>query len=1293
MNKKIFENARFCPKGDTEANWNKAVGFVPLDKEIIIYKADAEHPVARFKIGDGKTGVQELPFAGADMAAIEKLIDEKGELLIEYVDNAVAAIKFSQVDYNQNDPAAADYIKNRPFYEEETIVTKELINESISEDVHEWSVDTGFSEKDIFDITLNGVEYSGLACRISEGDGYCYGNLALIELGDDTGEPFVFVCGIYEGTSICGIMTTIDVAGGVPIIITRHGVDINIKQLDEKYIPDSIARVEDLDRQQKEIDGKVVIAAFNITEANTTIDLNSLEGVTQIDWGDDVINNRLSHNYANTGTYKCKIYGVTSIGYRALSFCYNLTSVVIGDSVTSIGYQAFYKCTSLTSVVIPDSVTSIDDGAFYDCSSLTSIEIPDSVTTIGNEAFSTCISLMSVVIGNGVTSIGNGVFSSCVSLTSVDIPDSVTSIGDTAFYNCRSLTSVSIPDNVTSIGNYAFAECESLTEITLPFVGNTKDGTSNAHFGYIFGASSYFNNNDYVPTSLKKVTITSATSIGERAFSSCSSLTSVEIGDSVTSIGNSAFSSCSSLTSVVIGDNVTTIGLGAFGGCSSLMSVRFKKLTPINYNDAWFIGCASLAYIYVPYGCKQAYIDKWAADGATQVIFKKIVEFDREAMMSDLEVKYDKTGGTINGDVSIQGNLTVIGTTTTKDTETVMVKDNTIVANSDGIELLEEAGFAIKTNTTDTYGIMYDPIGDGVKIGLGGFDENGKFIYADGEAQFLATRADTLIHGNFPQWDNEKKQFVDSGKKIGNFLTKPASNGVVRFNAADGTTSVYPTYQSVPPTAGNAIPVCKAKGRLVVGTPEADDEATPKKYVNDGFVAKKTNVSQNNQVYVKTSAGENTLFDITAATTANTIPCRDGNGDIIVLDIPKTNTSAASKWYVDMKADSVKDAAVIQIRPQIPTFVDEALSAIPQIDYNQNDTQSRSYIKNRPCYSYVQEVVPTQEIVPNLQKDLYDMQMEAETQGAGDNNFQTFSEAPFYYFLLEDLNYIGIEDFPEDTILRLGTFGYYMTDNGLSFGMTSSKDVLLKDFPHYLQRAYWYRMEIYEDPYFGQIQQMVAGDSGWYAYKPSTGETSGTEVLAVILPAQYEERVVELDVKYVPYVQALESRIEELEKIITRIAQDNSSIGSSDSEITRSDLVPVRTTNVTSGSEQETNAIISTANTILPEAGITESDVKQIAVSTWDQAASSISDIISKTSDGLYKIKEYLLNIKCGKDLISNVQLTAVKDTNDWYIFTLSGTIVGKNFSVSATAKDLTSDILKALVIALVKKYTAGLLG
>ena len=50
------------------------------------------------------------------------------------------------------------------------------------------------------------------------------------------------------------------------------------------------------------------------------------------------------------------------------------------------------------------------------------------------------------------------------------------------------------------------------------------------------------------------------TSIGEKAFYECTSLTSVEIPSSVTSIGKYAFSGCTSLTSVEIPSSVTSIG-------------------------------------------------------------------------------------------------------------------------------------------------------------------------------------------------------------------------------------------------------------------------------------------------------------------------------------------------------------------------------------------------------------------------------------------------------------------------------------------------------------------------------------------------------------------------------------------------------------------------------------------------------------------------------------------------------------------------------------------------------------
>jgi len=52
-------------KNDTEANWNKAIHFIPLQGEVIIYSADDTHPFSRFKIGDGITNVIDLPFSDA----------------------------------------------------------------------------------------------------------------------------------------------------------------------------------------------------------------------------------------------------------------------------------------------------------------------------------------------------------------------------------------------------------------------------------------------------------------------------------------------------------------------------------------------------------------------------------------------------------------------------------------------------------------------------------------------------------------------------------------------------------------------------------------------------------------------------------------------------------------------------------------------------------------------------------------------------------------------------------------------------------------------------------------------------------------------------------------------------------------------------------------------------------------------------------------------------------------------------------------------------------------------------
>ncbi len=93
------------------------------------------------------------------------------------------------------------------------------------------------------------------------------------------------------------------------------------------------------------------------------------------------------------------------------------------------------------------------------------------------------------------------------------------------------------------------------------------------------------------------------TAIGEYAFSSCTSLTSVTIPDGVTFIRESAFSGCSNLTSVSIPNSVISIEQGAFWGCGRLTDIVLPAhLTTIN--DSVFYECSSLTSVTIPNGVK-----------------------------------------------------------------------------------------------------------------------------------------------------------------------------------------------------------------------------------------------------------------------------------------------------------------------------------------------------------------------------------------------------------------------------------------------------------------------------------------------------------------------------------------------------------------------------------------------------------------------------------------------------------------------------------------------------------------
>ena len=298
-------------------------------------------------------------------------------------------------------------------------------------------------------------------------------------------------------------------------------------------------------------------------------------------------------------------------------------------TITAIGDGAFSSCFSLASVKLPESLTTIENSAFSQCTDLTSVDLADctALTSIGYNAFFLCNELNSIDLSGctALTTIGENAFFGCSSLASVRLPDDLTTIGENAFFDCISLTTIELPKDLTTIGRDAFSRCSKLTAITV----EAENDKFSAEDGVLFNADK--TQLICYPTGkagTSYVVPNTVTAIGDSAFRSCTTLTSVTLPDGLSTIGGMAFSGCGALTTVDLTGctALTSIGRDAFSDCGALTTVnltscialatikedtfcRCEKLTTVDLTDCIsltaigedaFFCCSSLVSVELP---------------------------------------------------------------------------------------------------------------------------------------------------------------------------------------------------------------------------------------------------------------------------------------------------------------------------------------------------------------------------------------------------------------------------------------------------------------------------------------------------------------------------------------------------------------------------------------------------------------------------------------------------------------------------------------------------------------------
>ncbi len=297
-------------------------------------------------------------------------------------------------------------------------------------------------------------------------------------------------------------------------------------------------------------------------------------------------------------------YNVVRIASSAFKVA-GITEITVPEGVTSADNSGFGECTDLVTVNLPSTITSMGVNMFAGSNKLQNIKV-----TAGNTKYSDVDGVLcsadqtelivypqgrtatSYTVPSTIKVIKPSSFMNVPTLASIDLGQATT-IEGVAFNTCNALTSLTFPVEMTTIPvtKGFYTKCPALAEFNVK-PGNTSYSSDN---GILFNAAkteliacpqaktmttgysipttvTKIWSNAFYASRLTSIIIPSGVVIDEYAFDG-SRISSLTINEGVTTIGNRAFTNCASLTTVTVPKSAVNLGENIFLGCLKLQTI------------------------------------------------------------------------------------------------------------------------------------------------------------------------------------------------------------------------------------------------------------------------------------------------------------------------------------------------------------------------------------------------------------------------------------------------------------------------------------------------------------------------------------------------------------------------------------------------------------------------------------------------------------------------------------------------------------------------------------------------